>query len=116
MLRSQGYADAQPGASTIVRSPKAITAGADRFQRIRQGGDIDAGERVEMLGAGTERAPQEVADALGLDEGDEVAWRRRRYVDTGGVVAVSTTWVSRAVADAAPGVPARRAVAQDFDQ
>ncbi|WP_438479044.1 GntR family transcriptional regulator [Streptomyces asiaticus] len=102
VLRSRGYADAVPGVGTTVRSPKALTAGADRFQRVRQGGDIGTGERVEMLGAGTERASQEVADALGLNEGDEVAWRRRRYIDAGGVVAVSTTWVSMVVADAAP--------------
>lgn len=102
-LRSQGYAVTTPGAGTVATLPQRLTAGADRFQRVRQGGDgVGDGETVEQLGAGTEAATQEVADALGVDAGDEVAWRRRRYVDAGGVVAVSTTWVSKEIADAAP--------------
>lgn len=103
VLRARGYADAIPGHGTIVRTPRDVTAGADRFQRVRQGGNsVGDGETVEQLGASTEAATQEVADALGVDVGDEVAWRRRRYVDPGGVVAVSTTWVTKETADAAP--------------
>jgi GntR family transcriptional regulator len=103
VLRAEGYAESVQGVGTVVTAPKKLTAGADRFQRIRRGGSaIGDGETVEQLGAGMEAASQEVADALGLAEGDEVAWRRRRYVDSGGVVAVSTTWVSAATAVAAP--------------
>lgn len=103
VLRARGYATATPGVGTIVTLPSKLTAGADRFQRIQRGGDsLGDGERVEQLGAGAEAATQEVADGLGLNEGDEVAWRRRRYLDAGGVVAVSTTWVAKVIADAAP--------------
>ncbi|MEU4964164.1 GntR family transcriptional regulator [Streptomyces smyrnaeus] len=103
VLRSRGYAVATPGVGTIVTLPTKLTAGADRFQRARRGGEsLGDGETVEQLGAGTEAATREVADGLGLAEGDEVAWRRRRYIDSGGVVAVSTTWISKALADVVP--------------
>ncbi|OEV03832.1 hypothetical protein AN219_37645 [Streptomyces nanshensis] len=102
-LRSQGFAITTPGTGTVATLPTKLTAGADRFTRIRQGGEsLGNGERVEQLGTGTEPATEEIADGLGVDEGDEVAWRRRRYIDAGGVVAVSTTWVSKALADAVP--------------
>jgi DNA-binding GntR family transcriptional regulator len=103
VLRSRGYATATPGVGTIITLPTKLTAGADRFTRIRQGGEsLGNGETVEQLGTGTAAATQEIADGLGLNEGDEVAWRRRRYIDGGGVVAVSTTWISKALADAVP--------------
>jgi DNA-binding GntR family transcriptional regulator len=103
VLRAEGFAVTTPGVGTVVTTPTKLTAGADRFQRLRNGqSDVNGDEHAEMLGTGREAATQEVADGLGLNVGDEVAWRRRRYVDSGGVVAVSTTWISKALADAVP--------------
>lgn len=100
-LRAQGFAVTTPGTGTVATLPMVVTAGADRFQRLRKGqSDLDEGERSEQLGAGIEAATQEVADALGIEVGDEVAWRRRRYIDGGGVGAVSTTWITKSLADA----------------
>lgn len=102
-LRAEGWAIATPGVGTIVAQPKKLTAGADRLALLQAGGaTIGDSERVEILDAVREAASQEVADALGLEAGAEVARRRRRYLDSVGVVTVSTTWVSGAIADQAP--------------
>ncbi|MER6296880.1 GntR family transcriptional regulator [Streptomyces althioticus] len=103
VLRAEGYATATPGVGTIVTKPKKLTAGADRLAKLQAGGPtLGDSERVEILDAVREEASQEVADALGLELGAEVARRRRRYLDGTGVVTVSTTWVSGAIADQAP--------------
>ncbi len=103
VLRAEGYATATPGVGTIVSQPKKLTAGADRLSKLQTGGPtLGENERVEILEGVRESASQEVADALGLEAGDEVARRRRRYLDSTGVVTVSTTWVSGAIADQAP--------------
>jgi GntR family transcriptional regulator len=102
-LRTEGWAIATPGVGTIVAKPKKLTAGADRLAKLQAGGaTLGDDERVEILDAVREAASQEVADALGMDTGAEVARRRRRYLDSAGVVTVSTTWVSAAIADQAP--------------
>jgi DNA-binding GntR family transcriptional regulator len=103
VLRAEGYATATPGVGTIVSKPKKLTAGADRLAKLQAGGPtLGDSERVEILDVVREEASQEVADALGLELGAEVARRRRRYLDGTGVVTVSTTWVSGAIADQAP--------------
>jgi GntR family transcriptional regulator len=103
VLRAEGYATATPGVGTIVTKPKKLTAGADRLAQLRAGGlGLGDNERVEIVGADMEPATQEVADALGLEVGADVIRRRRRYLDDTGVVTVSTTWISGALADAAP--------------
>jgi len=102
-LRAEGWAIATPGVGTIVAPRKKLTAGADRLAKLQAGGaTLGDDERVEILDAVREAASQEVADALGVDAGAEVARRRRRYLDGTGVVTVSTTWVSAAIADQAP--------------
>ncbi|MFV0136356.1 GntR family transcriptional regulator [Streptomyces sp. HMX87] len=103
VLRAEGYATATPGVGTIVSKPRKLTAGADRLAKLRAGSaSIGENEHVEILDAGLESASQEVADALGLDVGAEVIRRRRRYVDSTGVVTVSATWISGALREAAP--------------
>ncbi|MCX4541440.1 GntR family transcriptional regulator [Streptomyces sp. NBC_01565] len=103
VLRAEGWATATPGVGTIVSQPKKLTAGADRLQLVRSGGTgLRGNERVEILTCEMQPAAQEVADALGLSAEDQVAMRRRRYIDDNGVAAVSATWVSAAIAEAAP--------------
>jgi GntR family transcriptional regulator len=102
VLRDGGYAVATPGIGTIVSTPRELTAGAARLTRLQAGGDGLANDTVEIIGAGLEPAPQEVADALGLDEGAQVVKRRRRYLDTLGVKTVSTTWIKGSIAERAP--------------
>lgn len=103
LLRDEGWIDTVPGRGSFVRSPKELTAGADRLQLLRAGGSgLRENEQVEILKCEMQSATQEVADALGLDVGDQVAIRQRRYIDDKGVSVVSATWVSAAVAAAAP--------------
>ncbi|MFD0417301.1 GntR family transcriptional regulator [Streptomyces sp. NPDC127108] len=102
VLRAEGYAESVPGVGTIVIERKGLIAGADRLGRLRAGGDGLDNDTVEFLGAGLESASQEVADALGLDEGAQVVRRRRRYLDTLGVKTVSTTWIEGSIAERAP--------------
>lgn len=102
-LRAEGYAVATPGVGTIVATPKKLTAGADRLRMLRAGGTgLGDDERTEILDAELQPASQEVADALGLEVGDEVARRRRRYIDAKGVVTVSATWIAGSLAAVAP--------------
>jgi len=103
VLRAEGYAESVPGVGTIVIERKKLTAGADRLAKLQAGSaTLGDSERVEILDAVREPASQEVADALGLEAGAEVARRRRRYLDSTGVVTVSTTWIAGALADQAP--------------
>jgi len=101
-LRAEGYAVTTPGIGTVAALPKKLTAGADRLSMLRAGGDGLNSDQVEFLSADLEPATQEVADALGLEEGTQVVKRRRRYLDTLGVVTVSTTWIEGGIAERAP--------------
>ncbi|MFI9026359.1 GntR family transcriptional regulator [Streptomyces sp. NPDC053560] len=97
-VRARGFAESKPGVGTVVIPPKPAPIGALRAAQPTAG----PGERVEILHLRRLPATGEVADALGVDEGDEVAERCRRYLDAGGVVTVSRTWITGATADAAP--------------
>ncbi|MFB6567350.1 GntR family transcriptional regulator [Streptomyces noursei] len=102
VLRSEGWAIATPGVGTIVAAPKKLTAGADRLTLVRSGGTgLASGEEVQFLDAERQPAAQDVADALNLEPGAEVARRRRKYLDDQGVAVVSATWISGALADRA---------------
>ncbi|MEU8528497.1 GntR family transcriptional regulator [Streptomyces sp. NPDC048629] len=102
-LRDEGWADTSPGRPTVVRERTPLTQGASRIGMVRQGGSgLLDGESVEFVEARTEPASQEVADALGTEAGGSVVFRRRRYVDAGGVSVVSTTWVTGALAEQLP--------------
>ncbi|GAA1528390.1 GntR family transcriptional regulator [Streptomyces albidochromogenes] len=103
VLRDEGWIDTVPGRGSFVRTPNQLTQGADRLGMLRSGGTgLSDGERVEILEGRTEAASQEVADALGIEAGERVAVRRRRYIDAAGVSAVSSTWISGALAEHLP--------------
>lgn len=103
VLRAEGWAIATPGVGTIVATPKKLSAGAGRLSLVRSGGTgLQDGERVEFVDAEREPATPEVADALNLEPGAEVARRRRQYIDDEGVAVLSATWISGALADQVP--------------
>ncbi|WP_285526972.1 GntR family transcriptional regulator [Streptomyces lavendulae] len=102
-LRDEGWADTTPGRPTVVREQARMIPGADRLAMLRGGGDgLNDGEEVEFVTARIEGATQEVADALGVEAGSEVALRRRLYRDSAGVSVVSTTWITGALATELP--------------
>ncbi|WP_328916743.1 MULTISPECIES: GntR family transcriptional regulator [unclassified Streptomyces] len=103
VLRAEGYAQTIPGIGTVARVPGKITPGPDRLQLQRTtGSGFRSGERAEIISAELLPATGEIADALEVDEGSAVVRRRRRYLDDEGVIAVSTSWLSGELADAAP--------------
>ncbi|MFF5204726.1 GntR family transcriptional regulator [Streptosporangium sp. NPDC000396] len=103
VLRAEGYAESVPGIGTIASLPKKLTTGPDRLQLLRAtGSGYRPSERAEILSAELVSAPEEIADALGVEEGASVIRRRRAYYDDGGVVALSTSWLPGELAEAAP--------------
>ncbi|MET8506788.1 GntR family transcriptional regulator [Streptomyces sp. NPDC004787] len=103
VLRDEGWIDTVPGHGSLVRERDSLTQGADRLSMLRRGGDGFAeNETVEILPGRAEPASQEIADALGIEAGTEVAMRRRRYSDAAGVSAVSSTWISAELAAELP--------------
>lgn len=103
VLREEGYAETVAGIGTVAALPRTLTTGPDRLQMLRATGDgLRPGERTEILSAGLVPAPSHVADALDVEQGDEVIKRQRAYYDDQGAVALSTSWLSAGFAAAAP--------------
>lgn len=102
-LRDEGWIDTVTGHGSIVRAQSPLTQGADRIAMVRSGGTgLLDGETVEFVEARAEAASQEIADSLGIEAGEEVVMRRRRYIDAAGVSVVSSTWVTAELAAAMP--------------
>ena len=103
VLREEGYAETVAGIGTVAALPRTLTTGPDRLQMLRATGDgLRPGERTEILSAGLVSAPNHVADALDVEQGDKVIKRQRAYYDDQGTVALSTSWLSAGFATAAP--------------
>ncbi|WP_433255346.1 GntR family transcriptional regulator [Streptosporangium sp. CA-135522] len=103
VLRAEGYAESVPGIGTLATLPKRLTTGPDRLQMLRAtGSGYRPGERAEILSAQLVPATEEIADALGIEEGVFAIRRRRAYYDDRGVVALSTSWLPGGLVEAAP--------------
>lgn len=101
-LQAEGYVRSSTQ-GTFVDLGRKLTSGSDRLQLQRAtGSGFRPGERVEIVSAGLVPAPDDVAEALGLDEGSEVVRRQRRYLDDGGVITLSTSWLPGDLAESAP--------------
>ncbi|MEV0446016.1 GntR family transcriptional regulator [Streptomyces spectabilis] len=101
-LQDEGYVRSS-SQGTFADLGRKLTSGPDRLQMQRTtGSGFRPGERVDILSADLVPAPAHVADGLRINEGDQVVQRRRVYRDDDGVVAVSTSWLSSALAEAAP--------------
>jgi DNA-binding GntR family transcriptional regulator len=103
VLRDEGWIDTITGHGSLVRAQSPLTQGADRIAMVRGGGTgLLDGETVEFVEARAEPASQEIADSLGIEAGDEVVMRRRRYLDAAGVSVVSSTWIGAELAAVLP--------------
>ncbi|MEO3976080.1 UTRA domain-containing protein [Streptomyces sp. CAU 1734] len=101
-LQAEGYVRSSTQ-GTFADLGRKQTTGPDRLGMLRVGGTgMRPGERVEILDAGLVPAPEEVAEALGVDPGIPVIRRRRRYEDDEGVIALSTSWLPGELAESAP--------------
>ncbi|MET7304651.1 GntR family transcriptional regulator [Embleya sp. NPDC005575] len=105
LLRAEGLIDVSVGAGGAqVRTPKPGLVGGDlrRGRLLTVGvpgrkGEVTEGHRAELVPASAD-----VADALGLEEGEQVIRRTRRFRDAAGVVAFSTSFLAGTLADVVP--------------
>jgi DNA-binding GntR family transcriptional regulator len=98
-LRTQGFVESRQGAGTFVRSPAAAPRARERYARGQALGTMyGAGESVEFVHVGTEPAPEHVAEALRLAEGDEVIRRSRRLRGQDEFIELSTSWFTAELA------------------
>ncbi|MEV2228258.1 GntR family transcriptional regulator [Streptomyces phaeochromogenes] len=101
-LQDEGYVRSS-SQGTFVDLGRKLTSGPDRLQMLRAtGSGFRDGETVDILSAELIPAPAHVAEGLKINEGDEVVERRRVYRDDDGVVAVSTSYLTGDLAEAAP--------------
>ncbi|MEV4035448.1 GntR family transcriptional regulator [Streptomyces umbrinus] len=101
-LQEEGYVRST-SQGTFVDLGRKLTSGSDRLQMLRAtGSGFRPGESVEIISAELVPAPAHVAKGLKVSEGDQVVQRRRVYRDDDGTVAVSTSWLSSELAEAAP--------------
>lgn len=104
-LRSEGLVKALPGIGTVVTVAQTYTAPKDRYQAIRRTGRIyPANEAAQIKLAELASAPDQVADALGVEPGSPVIRRYRvtMNTDTNKAASASTSWFDGALAEAAP--------------
>ncbi|MFC5828973.1 GntR family transcriptional regulator [Nonomuraea insulae] len=107
-LRSEGLVKALPGIGTVVTVLKGqYTSPRDRFQAIRRSGRIyPPNEAAQIKECELVAAPEQVADALGLEEGMNAIRRHRvtMNTDTNTPVSASTSWFNGALAEIAPSL------------
>ncbi|MGP3777096.1 GntR family transcriptional regulator (plasmid) [Streptomyces sp. SDT5-1] len=105
-LREQGLVRATPGiGSRVVGMPLPVSSGTERTDRGRRtGSSWGNGESSDSHTAELVKAPADVAQNLGIDEGSRVVRRTRVYRDTHGIIAHSTSWIPREFAEAIPAL------------
>jgi DNA-binding GntR family transcriptional regulator len=101
-LQTEGYVRSS-SQGTFVDLGRKLTKGSDRLQMMRvTGSGFRPGEHTEILGAELVPAPDHVASALEVAEGEEVVQRQRIYLDDQGVITLSTSWLAGELVSAAP--------------
>ncbi|PNE37427.1 GntR family transcriptional regulator [Streptomyces noursei] len=112
VLRHEGLIETRQGTGSAVRerTPLARTAG-ERYQTSVQTGYIyTAGEHADIVSAEMVAAPEDVATALGVEPGDQVARRHRVTLEGEQPTATSYSWFTSEVAQAAPRLLRRERV------
>ncbi|MFJ5547013.1 GntR family transcriptional regulator [Streptomyces sp. NPDC093225] len=104
-LEAEGLVASSRGHGTVVRAQVSLSTGAEREERSKlTGSSWRAGERSDSHMAGIIAAPDDVAEALGIDAGEPVLRRSRVYRDehTSAVISHSTSWIPAAFAEELP--------------
>jgi DNA-binding GntR family transcriptional regulator len=103
-LRTQGLVESRQGLGTYVRERVQLHGRArDRYLRSRESGRMHtAGERAEVVAAGTATLPDWVAEALGVPRGEQGIRRHRVTFTDDSPSEVSTSWFPLAMAEGAP--------------
>src|SRR3954471_771677 len=111
VLVTDGLVTAEHGRGWFVRrKPPVRRLGFDRFARRSEGKaaftvDMETSNRpfhVEVLYVGRGIAPAETASLLGIEPGDEVVVRRRRYFAEDQPIEVATSYIPLDVAEGTP--------------
>ncbi|UGY91709.1 GntR family transcriptional regulator [Streptomyces gobiensis] len=112
VLRQEGLIDTRQGTGSRVRerTPLARTAGQRYRTAVETGTIYTAGEYAEILSAEMVPAPQDVATALGIEPGEQVARRQRVTFEGEQPTATSCSWFTTEVAGAAPRLLQRERV------
>ncbi|MFD8964478.1 GntR family transcriptional regulator [Streptomyces sp. NPDC059568] len=106
VLQSEGIAESRKGAGVFVRSFRPLRRrGAERLSGDRWGEgrsiwSTDTEDRplvVDQLGVTEEPASERIARVLGIDPGDAVCVRNRRYVLEGKPVLLATSFLPAAL-------------------
>lgn len=110
LLRAEGLIETEHGKGAFVRKRPAVQRVAhDRFlRRHRQAGNAaylaemaTAGRvpEVEVLEVGQYTAPADIANRLGVEEGEPVLLRSRRYLADGFPMELATSYVPWSIAE-----------------
>lgn len=112
VLRQEGLVETRQGTGSTVkeRTPLARTAGERYRTSVDTGQIYTAGEYAEIISAEMVPAPEEVATALGVEPGDQVACRHRVTFEGEQPTATSWSWFTGDVAEAAPRLLQRERV------
>ncbi|MCA1695807.1 MAG: GntR family transcriptional regulator [Actinobacteria bacterium] len=110
MLQAEGLVMSGPGVGTVV-TPQAPTAEALVTHLRQTGAFYPPGYRSEITEAGLTSASERIADALGLETGDQVITRSRVTYDAdGNPVEDSTNYMRGEFAEAAPALLEREPI------
>jgi GntR family transcriptional regulator len=111
VLVTDGLVIAEHGRGWFVRRrPPVKRLSSDRFARRREGKaaftvDMEASQRqfsVEVIYVGEGKAPDDIADRLGLSSGDRALIRRRRYLTEGQPIEYATSYIPLDIASGTP--------------
>src|SRR3989442_8339843 len=99
ILRQEGLVETRQGTGSTVkdRAPLARTAGERYRTSVVTGAIYTAGEYAEIVAAEMVPAPEDVAAALDVEPGDEVARRERVTFEGETPTAVSVSWFTAEV-------------------
>lgn len=94
-LASEGLISSRPRSGrAVAKIPAPVILGGSRSSRVKGGGVLHrAGENVDSFAGQIVAAPADVAELYGIDEGDDILRRRRRYADASGPVSYVESWI-----------------------
>jgi DNA-binding GntR family transcriptional regulator len=104
-LQALGLVTALPGSGTVVSSatPRQVRAtGGPLVIRLASRGPMRPGDQARVLDVGTTHPPQRVAAELQVEPSSQVICRRLATLRDGATVALATSWLPAALAEAAP--------------
>jgi DNA-binding GntR family transcriptional regulator len=99
VLRQEGWIDTQQGKGSFVRGRPALAGVAAQRRGLVELDRDESREPGELVAAGKAGAPARIASLLGLDEGAQVAYRRRLVRYDGEPSEVVTWWLPLSLAE-----------------